>query len=153
NQKVGLLKLEKKGHAVQVAGSGREALEALEGRWFDLVLMDMQMPDMDGLEATAAIREREKQTGGHVPIVAMTAHAQAEVRERCCRGGMDGYVAKPIRDHELWQEIERVVPPGAEDRGSKTPGGAESPSLRDPRSAILDAQSALERVGGNVELL
>ncbi len=145
NQKVGLLKLEKRGHAVQLAGSGREALDALARGQFDLVLLDMEMPDMDGLEVTAVIRRQEEQTGGHQPIIALTAHAQAEVRERCLREGMDGYVAKPIRDRELWQEIERVVPSGA--------GVAPKPDVGPAAALELDREAVLDRVGGNAELL
>jgi PAS domain S-box-containing protein len=175
NQMVAVLKLQKRGHAVKVTGSGREALAALQREAFDLVLLDMQMPDMDGLEVTAAIRGSEQATGGRVPIIAMTAHAQAEVRQRCLDAGMDGYVAKPIRDQELWQEIDRVVPAAAaggaasrtEDRGSRIadrkgqepPAAAISTSIFDPRSSILDAappldrEAALGRVGGNRDLL
>jgi len=77
--------------------------------WFELVLMDIQMPRMDGFEATAAIREREKVTGGHIPIVAMTAHALIGDQERCMASGMDGYVSKPIRTSELFATIERML--------------------------------------------
>src|SRR5205807_6332802 len=94
---------------VQVVGSGREALAALDREIFDLVLMDVQMPDMDGLEVTAAIRLKEKASGGHLPIVAMTAHAMKGDRERCLEAGMDGYVTKPIQDHELWRAIRGAV--------------------------------------------
>jgi signal transduction histidine kinase/CheY-like chemotaxis protein len=144
NQKVASLKLTKRGHAVEVAGSGRAALEALRRRRFDLVFMDMQMPDMDGLEATAAIRRQEQDSGGHVPIVAMTAHAMAEARERCLAAGMDGYVAKPIQDRELWQEIARVVP-----------GGGEAPAAEAPtdQAPVVDQGAVLDRVGGNMQLL
>src|SRR5207253_961774 len=110
NQKVGVVKLEKEGHRVRTAGSGREALALLEQEAFDLVLMDMKMPDMDGLEATRHVRATEEATGRHVPILAMTAHAMEGVRERCLAAGMDGYVSKPIRDRELWQAIAAVVP-------------------------------------------
>jgi PAS domain S-box-containing protein len=145
NQKVAVLKLEKRGHAIRVAGSGREALAALAADPFDLVLLDMQMPDMDGLEVTAVIRRGEAGTGRRLPIIAMTAHAQAEARERCLRGGMDGYVAKPIRDHELWAEIERVVPGGA--GTAPVPPPAAAPAQTPDRAAIL------ERVGGNLPML
>src|SRR5207244_9171673 len=110
---VAVLKLQKRGHAVTVTASGREALAALQGEAFDLVLLDMQMPDMDGLEVTAVIRRREQAAGGHVPIIAMTAHAQAEVRQRCLDGGMDGYVAKPVRDQGPRQAADRVSPAAA----------------------------------------
>jgi len=84
-----------------VAGNGREALTAFESEDFDLLLMDLQMPEMDGFEATAAIGKKEKEIGNHLPIVALTAHAMKGDREKCLAGGMDGYFAKPIRLQEL----------------------------------------------------
>jgi CheY-like chemotaxis protein len=93
--------LEKRGHRVTVAENGREAVEELKKRAFDLVLMDVQMPEVDGLEATAQIREREKSTGAHQRIIALTAHAMKGDRERCLAAGMDGYLTKPIRPKEL----------------------------------------------------
>ena len=87
--------LEKRGHRVVLAGNGREALEALEKGSFDLVLMDVQMPEMDGFQATAAIREKETGTGSHLPVIALTAHAIKGDRERCLTARMDGYLTKP----------------------------------------------------------
>jgi len=101
--------LEKRGHHVVVAGNGREALAALEKENFDLVLMDVQMPEMDGFEATAAIRDREKGTANRQPVVAMTAHAMKGDRERCLAAGMDGYLSKPIRPQELDNVLEQYV--------------------------------------------
>jgi signal transduction histidine kinase/CheY-like chemotaxis protein len=101
NQKLAVTMLQKRGHRVAVANNGLEALAALETAAFDLVLMDIQMPDMDGFEATAAIRQRERSTGRHQPIVAMTAHAMKGDDQRCLDAGMDGYLAKPIRLEEL----------------------------------------------------
>ena len=92
-----------------VAGTGLEALQALEKGSFDLVLMDVQMPEMDGLEATAVIREKEKGSGLHQPVVALTAHAMKGDREKCMAGGMDGYLSKPIRPQELDQLLEIYV--------------------------------------------
>jgi len=92
-----------------VVNDGCETLAALEKENFDLVLMDVQMPQLDGFEATTMIREREKATGGHLPIIAMTAHAMKGDRERCLAAQMDGYVAKPIKAEELFQEIQSVV--------------------------------------------
>ena len=110
NQKLAVGLLEKHGHHVDVVGDGRGALAAVESQRYDLVLMDIQMPEMDGLEATRAIRVRERQRGGHIPIVAMTAHAMKGDRERCLESGMDGYVAKPIRAQELFETIAHVLP-------------------------------------------
>jgi PAS domain S-box-containing protein len=109
NQKLALRLLEKKGYQVQVAATGREALSWLEAERFDLVLMDVQMPEMSGFEATSLIRDKEKLQGGHLPIVAMTAHAMSGDRERCLAAGMDGYVAKPIRPKDLYEAIERAL--------------------------------------------
>jgi signal transduction histidine kinase/DNA-binding response OmpR family regulator len=108
NQKVACRMLEKQGHFVTVVGNGYEALQALERQTFDLVLMDIQMPEMDGLQAAAAIRDRESTGGGHIPIIALTAHAMAGDRERFIAAGMDGYVTKPIRVPELVSEINRL---------------------------------------------
>jgi two-component system, sensor histidine kinase and response regulator len=101
NQKLAARLLEKRGHTVAIAGNGKEALAALEKQSFDLVFMDVQMPEMDGFEATAAIRGKEKTSGNHLPIIAMTAHAMAGDRERCLEAGMDDYITKPIRLEEL----------------------------------------------------
>jgi CheY-like chemotaxis protein len=109
NQKLALRLLEKRGHRVTVAGTGKAALLELESGAFDVILMDVQMPEMDGFEATAEIRRRELATGSHQPIIAMTAHALKGDEERCIAAGMDGYVAKPIRPTELYAAIDRVV--------------------------------------------
>ncbi len=111
NQTLAVRLLVKRGHEVMVAGSGRESLEVLKTRDFDLILMDVQMPDMDGLETTAAIRHEELKTGKHIPIIAMTAHAMAGDRERCLAAGMDGYVSKPLRVADLFSAIEEVSIP------------------------------------------
>ena len=108
NQRLAVRLLEKEGHSVVVAGDGAKALEALERQQFDLILMDVQMPVMDGMEATAAIRKREQSNGTHIPIVAMTAHAMAGDRQRFLSMGMDGYVSKPIHSRDLFDAIENV---------------------------------------------
>ena len=107
NQRVALRILEKAGHRVVLAGNGREALAALEGEPFDLVLMDVQMPEMDGIEATIAIRSKERGTGAHIPILAMTAHAMQGDRERCIAAGMDDFVSKPVASRALLAMVER----------------------------------------------
>ncbi len=109
NQLLATRLLEKRGHRVVVAANGREALAALEKESYDLVLMDVQMPEMDGFEATAAIREKEKGSGIHQPVIALTAHAMKGDRERCLAGGMDGYLSKPIRLQELDELLEAYV--------------------------------------------
>jgi signal transduction histidine kinase/DNA-binding response OmpR family regulator len=143
NLKVAARKLEKLGHTVRVASGGAEALAALGKEAFDLVFMDMEMPGMNGLEATAAIRERERQTQGHVPVVAMTAHAMAGIRERCLRGGMDDYVGKPIQDTELRRVLDALLPPAEEAAPAPAPTQAEG----------FDPGAALARVGGSTEAL
>jgi signal transduction histidine kinase/CheY-like chemotaxis protein len=109
NQRVALGLLQKRGHSVIVAGNGREALDALRADRFDVVLMDVQMPVMDGFETTAAIRENEKNTGQHVPIIAMTAHAMKGDAEICLQAGMDDYVSKPVQPARLFQVVEKTA--------------------------------------------
>ncbi len=112
NQKVAVGLLEKSGHTVVVAETGKRAVEMLElvdQQPFDLVLMDVQMPEMDGLQATAAIRRREMTSGKHIPIIAMTAHAMVGDKERCLQAGMDGYTSKPLQIQELLAVIENVL--------------------------------------------
>ncbi len=109
NQRLAVKLLEKRGHSVVVAGNGAEALAAMEKQDFDLVFMDVQMPEMDGLEATALIRGKEKITGKHQPIIALTAHAMKGDREKCIAGGMDGYLTKPIRPQELDDVLEDFI--------------------------------------------
>jgi CheY-like chemotaxis protein len=101
--------LEKHGHTILVASTGREVLAALAQQSVDLVLMDVQMPEMDGLEATAVIREQERQRGGHLPIIALTAHAMKGDQERCLATGMDDYISKPINAQTLSAAISRVL--------------------------------------------
>jgi len=109
NQTLAVRILEKRGFVVSVASDGRDAVAALERGAFDLILMDVQMPDMDGFEATAAIRSKEKLSGGHIPIIAMTAHALKGDQERCLAAGMDAYLSKPIRTTELLAAIESML--------------------------------------------
>ncbi|MFL5310601.1 MAG: response regulator [Myxococcales bacterium] len=143
NQRLALRMLERGGHRPVLANNGREVLSALDRETFDVVLMDVQMPEMSGLEATAAIRDREKATGRRVPIIAVTAHAMKGDRERCFAAGMDGYVPKPLRAKDLDAEMARVL-------GARVPP-APRPS---PQSATnLDREGLLARVEGDRELL
>src|SRR4029078_7117892 len=110
NQKVAARMLERMGHTVGIAADGRNALRALQSRRVDAVLMDLQMPEMDGIEAVAAIRAGEKLTGWHLPVIALTAHAMKGDRERVLELGFDAYLPKPIRAEELRLALEgRVV--------------------------------------------
>ena len=106
NQVLALRLLEKQGHSVVVAGNGLEAIEKCSADDFDVILMDIQMPEMDGLQASARIRDRERVSGKHIPILAMTALAMAGDRERCLAAGMDGYLTKPIRTQELSDALD-----------------------------------------------
>jgi PAS domain S-box-containing protein len=143
NQKLAVRLLEKQSHSVTIAATGQEAVEIVERQPFDLVLMDVQMPEMDGLEATTVIRERERGTGRHLPILAMTAYAMKGDRERCLEAGMDGYVSKPIQPRELWEAVEKLVPSQ----------GADADTEAAAHDGIVDRQEILERVGGDPELL
>jgi CheY-like chemotaxis protein len=107
NQQVAVLLLKKEGHSVVVVSNGAEAVDASALEPFDLILMDVQMPVMDGYEATRAIREREERTNQHTPIVALTAHATKGERETCVQAGMDDYLSKPIRTRELHEMVVR----------------------------------------------
>jgi CheY-like chemotaxis protein len=110
-----LVVLEKLGNQVTVAVNGRQVLELLEQRAFDLVLMDLQLPEMDGYNTSSAIREKEKGTGSHLPIVAMIAYGLTTDRERWREVGMDSYVTKPLQIQELVRAMQSVVGPGASD--------------------------------------
>ncbi|HTX14553.1 MAG TPA: response regulator [Candidatus Baltobacteraceae bacterium] len=128
NQSLAVRVLEKRGYNVSVACDGREALAAIEAERFDVVLMDVQMPEMDGFEATAAIRQRERSTGGHVPVVAMTAHALKGDEERCLAAGMDAYISKPIRTSELFTTLERLLRKNHETGASDALESEEKPA-------------------------
>jgi two-component system, sensor histidine kinase and response regulator len=140
NQRVAIGLLERRGHRVTAVGNGRDALDQLEAVSFDIVLMDLQMPVMSGLDATAAIRARERATGGHVPIVAMTAHAMAGDRDRCLDAGMDGYLSKPVDPQLLFAAVEQHAATVAVPVASATP-------------AIFDMAALLGRVAGDRELM
>ncbi|MBI5490271.1 MAG: response regulator [Deltaproteobacteria bacterium] len=139
--------LEKRGYTLLMASNGAEALSALDKHPVDLVLMDVQMPEMGGLEATARIREREKGSDRHLPIVAMTAHAMKGDRERCLEAGMDAYVSKPVKVPELLAVLESYFPTAA----ATLAEAAGSPPVSLP-AAAFDRATLLEQAGGDVEL-
>ena len=145
NQMLAVRLLKKRGHTVEVAANGREALAALQAGRFDAVLMDIQMPEMSGFEATAVIREHEQATGHRMPIIAMTAHAMKGDRERCIEAGMDGYVSKPIRPEALFEAIEHLVLP------------SDPPTARitdcNLIDSVLDRSAVLAQFGGDLEFL
>lgn len=122
NQAVASKSLGKQGHRVVLVDDGQQAVTAWESGGFDLILMDVEMPEIDGLDATREIRAREQDTDSHIPIIAMTAHALAGDRERCLKAGMDGYVAKPLRIRVLEEEIARVIPGAAGSPEGPEPG-------------------------------
>ena len=142
NQTVATRLLQKRGHTVKVANNGREALAALEREKFDLVLMDIQMPEMDGFEATTAIRAKEKSSGDHLRILAMTAHATKKDHERCLAAGMDEYVSKPIQPQELFQAVEAGLPQPDEE-----------PAEEDHAGKVIDRTAILTLVDGDRTLL
>jgi two-component system, sensor histidine kinase and response regulator len=145
NQLLAVKMLEKRGHSLIVAGNGREAITAFERERFDVILMDIQMPEMDGLEAAAEIRQKERGTGRHVPIVALTAHAMREDRERCLDVGMDAYLAKPFSPGELFETIEKLSP---------MPVTPKFPSETTAQgSKTLDKAGLLARVGADRSVL
>lgn len=152
NQKLAVRLLEKRGHQVVAVNNGKEAIAVLDRESFDAVLMDVQMPEMDGFEATTAIRARDAVRGSRVPIIAMTAHAMKGDRERCLQAGMDAYVAKPLRIQELLTVLgELVVQRGAESTPSMN--GRGTANGEPPKGANMDRAAALRRMQGDEELL
>ncbi|MGQ9732778.1 MAG: response regulator [Candidatus Zipacnadales bacterium] len=145
NQVLACKLLEKAGHSVTVANNGREALEELQRTPFDLVLMDVQMPEVDGLTATSIIREREVSLGGHLPIIAMTAHAMKGDRERCLAAGMDDYVSKPLKAAELYTAIRRAL--------NIQEASSNPTDIRQPSPPVFDCKGLAERVGEDTELM
>src|SRR5262249_28387759 len=132
--------LGRRGHRVRLANNGREALRLAGEEAFDLLLLDVHMPELDGFQVAQAVRERERTAGGRLPIIALTARARKEDRERCLAAGMDAFLAKPIQGADLWAAMERVV-------GVRPPADPPGPGLLDPKvllaacggdAAILD---------------
>ncbi|RLA96559.1 MAG: hypothetical protein DRG32_05125 [Deltaproteobacteria bacterium] len=147
--------LEKQGWRVTVASNGREAMELASRNGFDLILMDVQMPEMDGLDATRVIREKEKETGRHVPIIALTAHAMKEDRERCLQAGMDAYVPKPIKVQKLFKVIEEILPeaPEPQETLEEKPTPSEAERTTPLEGPSFDMEKALDMAGGDEEFL
>jgi two-component system, sensor histidine kinase and response regulator len=155
NQRVALGMLTRMGHSVVVAGNGREAVEACAREQFDLVLMDIQMPEMDGFQATQAIRAQQQHSGRRVPIVALTAHAMTGDREKCLAADMDEYIAKPIHRDELLRVVEKVTGPAP--RAETCCPVIESPESQAPlnraETISIDTTALLQRCGGDQELM
>lgn len=148
NQKLVLRLLERRGFTAVVVANGREAVELLEAEAFDFVLMDIQMPEMSGVEATREIRTREKSSGGHLPIIALTANAMEGDRERFLAAGMDEYVSKPINTTRLFDAIESV----AHQRSEKHMEGANRDPQKDGESSF-DRTELLDRFDDDMEFL
>jgi two-component system, sensor histidine kinase and response regulator len=147
NQTLAIRLLEKRGHQVVLAVNGREALDALERETFDLVLMDVQMPVLDGLSAIRTVRKQEAEGGGHMPIIALTAHAMKGDRERCLAAGADDYLTKPIRTPDLLAAIDRIGD------AKETTQAVAAPIPEVPASPPIDITAALERLEGDRDLL
>jgi len=151
NQLVAVKTLKSRGHSVLVVSNGREAIEAFERETVDLILMDVQMPEMDGFAATAVIRDLEKSTGRHVPIVALTAHAMKGDEENCLAAGMDAYVSKPLRAEDLFATIAQVLSTGKSVVASTSPPTSnDEPTALEP---IFNLAEVLNRLEGDEELL
>ena len=149
NQRLLVRLLEKEGHTVTVVGDGEAAVAISEEEEFDVILMDVQMPNLDGLEATRSIRARERESGRHVPIIALTAHALKGDRERCLEAGMDAYVAKPVQKQELLHIVYQYSTPAIANRPAD-PAAVARPA---PDSAVFDMATGLEHSGGDQQVL
>jgi signal transduction histidine kinase/HPt (histidine-containing phosphotransfer) domain-containing protein len=148
NRRLAEIVLTRRGHTVVAVDNGPDAVRAVRERYFDLVLMDLQLPGMDGTAATRAIRATEKRCGGHVPILALTAHALPGVREQCLDAGMDGYLAKPLRPAELLEALERLGPPAT---AAEVAAADVEPANCEPPDP--DRWTLLDEVGGDAQLL
>ena len=151
NQKLVSALLDQHGHHVSIVSNGRLAVERAAQEPFDIILMDVQMPEMSGLEATAAIREAERHTGRHIPIVALTARAMAGDREQCLAAGMDAYVSKPVQAEELFSTMEAMA--GAQ----RPPAAASLPATASPpdpqHGGSVDLSALLAGFGGRADLV
>jgi CheY-like chemotaxis protein/HPt (histidine-containing phosphotransfer) domain-containing protein len=145
NQALVVRLLEKQGHEAVTVDNGRDALVRLEQQDFDLALIDVEMPEMGGLETVALIREKESATGAHLPIIAMTAHAMKGDQERCLAAGADAYVSKPVSPRQLRDAIESLTPSASRVR--------QTPPVANPSRDAPDLVRALERVEGDADLL
>lgn len=148
NQLIATINLEQAGHLVKVVDNGQKAVQALDDETFDLVLMDVYMPEMDGLEATRAIRQGEEASGRHIPIIAMTGTDTQKHRQGCLQAGMDGFIIKPVTQRELHEAIALLLPKG-QDLLMEEPEEADSPPFILP----VNLYEALKVVDGDVELL
>jgi len=138
--------LGRRGHRVRVARNGREALVLTEIGAFDLLLLDIHMPELDGFQVVRAVRERERTTGGHLPVIALTARSRQEDREQCLAAGMDEFLAKPIQAADLWTKIEALL-------SSQQPQGQPKSPADQPKAGLLDPRALLAACGGDEVVL
>lgn len=154
NQELAAAILNRFGHRVTLAKNGQEALDAFSRQRFDIILMDVQMPGMDGMQATRAIREREAPTGRHTPIMALTAYAAREDKERCLAAGMDGYLSKPFKSEELLAALREHCSAETVDSGPPpTHGAPEELASAQTTTPIFDRPGLVERLGGKDDLV
>lgn len=151
NLELGSIVMEKQGHRVTTAENGAEALEKFQSGNFDMIFMDVQMPVMDGFQATRAIRESERSRGGHIPIIAMTAYATIGDRALCLEAGMDSYISKPVRPAEIVEIIRQFAVSQTREFDAE-PGGSPSPAGA-AELAVFDRAELLDRLGGRAELI
>ncbi|MEK6237715.1 MAG: response regulator, partial [Planctomycetales bacterium] len=149
NQRLALRLLKKMGHSIEVAENGRKAVELWEAGSFDVILMDVQMPEMDGFEATVAIREKEERLGSRIPIIAMTAHAMVGDRERCLDAGMDDYLPKPVQTEELIATLARQTAPPSDAQEETEPKESSSGEDRE----LFSMERLKDLAGGDDEFL
>ncbi len=158
NQELAMGILELAGHITTLARNGKEAVDLLSRQEFDVVLMDVQMPEMDGFQATGIIRDREKETGGHIPIIAMTAHAMSGYKEKCLDAGMDDYLSKPVRANQLLEFLSRIAPRTIAPAPPQQPAASVAlapPAITVPHfhGAVFDGNEALHQCLENTDLL
>lgn len=151
NQRVVMQMLTKRGHSVELAQNGLEALERLQAESFDVVLMDVQMPQMGGVEATQLIRDQEAKTGVHLPIIALTAHAMKGDREQFMNVGMDDYVSKPIDAELLFEKITKLIRKHTNNSGHDSHSESRREEMDDHKAPVFDYAAALARLGGDEE--
>jgi len=151
NQELARIVMEKQGHRVTIAANGMEAVEAFGSKRFDMIFMDIQMPVMDGFQATRAIRELERERGGHIPVVAMTAYAASGDRQKCLDAGMDSYISKPVMPEAIIAAINRYA--GASPAADPQPSLGEDAPAPEPTLPVFDRDELLGRLGGKAEMI
>ena len=152
NQELARIVMEKQGHRVTIAGNGAEAVDAFRSQRFDMIFMDIQMPVMDGFQATLAIRELERERGGHIPIVAMTAYAASGDRQKCLNAGMDSYISKPVMPEAIIASVNRYATKSSSTPVSAPASADDKPAAQD-LAPVFDRDELLGRLGGKAEMI